>query len=175
MKRLGAALALVFTTLAGPLKAQPQRHGEYQVKAAFLFNFGKFINTRNAQSDLFSICVIGEDPFGSNLDGAVEGGTVGGKPAVARRISVPEAARDCEILFISASEDNRLNAILDAVAKTAVLTVSDIPRFAQRGGMIGFLFDGNRVRFEVNLGPATATGLTLSSELLRVASAVRAR
>jgi hypothetical protein len=80
---------------------------------------------------------------------------------------------DCQILFISSSEANRLSKIIEALNKNAVLTVSDIPQFSQRQGMIQFVMEENRIRFEVNLTATQRAGLTLSSELLKVATAVR--
>jgi hypothetical protein len=76
-------------------------------------------------------------------------------------------------LFISSSETNRLNKIIEALDKSAVLTVSDIPQFSQRRGMIQFVLEGSRIRFEVNLAATQRAGLVLSSELLKVATAVR--
>jgi hypothetical protein len=80
---------------------------------------------------------------------------------------------DCQILFISLSEANRFNKIIEALDKSPVLTVSDIPQFSQHRGMIQFVLDGNRIRFEVNLTATQRAGLTLSSDLLKVATAVR--
>jgi hypothetical protein len=80
---------------------------------------------------------------------------------------------DCQILFISSSEAKRLNKIIEALDKSAVLTVSDIPQFSQRRGMIQFVLEENRIRFEVNLTATQRAGLTLSSELLKVATVVR--
>jgi hypothetical protein len=80
---------------------------------------------------------------------------------------------DCRVLYISASEDGRLKEILAGLDKSGVLTVSDIPQFSQRGGMIQFVLVGNKLRFEVNLTNAQTAGLTLSSDLLKVAVAVR--
>ena len=83
------------------------------------------------------------------------------------------AAAACDVLFISGSEERRLPAILGELQRSAVLTVSDISQFVERGGMIQFVTVGKRVRFEINLSPAREAGLALGSELLRVASAVR--
>jgi hypothetical protein len=77
------------------------------------------------------------------------------------------------VLFISASEDARLKSILAALDKSSLLTVSDVADFTKRGGMIQFVMDGGRIRFEVNLAAARQAGLNLSSELLKVASSVR--
>jgi hypothetical protein len=126
-----------------------------------------------AKEDSFAICVLGQDPFGQALDATLAGEAIEGKPVVARRISNPVDSVNCRILFISASEAIRLKEILAAIDKSAALTVSDMPEFSRRGGMIQFVLDGSRVRFEVNLSTARDAGLTLSSELLKVAVEVR--
>jgi hypothetical protein len=92
---------------------------------------------------------------------------------VARRITKPQEALSCRILFIGSSEDRQLKGILAALDGAGILTVSDMPQFSQRGGMIEFTLEGNKVRFEVNLTTAEDAGLTLSSELLKVATTVR--
>jgi len=156
------------------LYAQQPKASEFQVKAAYLYNFGRFVQWPDETgANSFTICVLGADPFGQALDTTLAGGTIAGKSVTAKRIAKPEEVDSCRILFISSSEESHLKEDLAALDKTRVLTVSDIPRFSERGGMIGFLFDGNRVRFDVNLDSAQGAGLTLSSELLRVATNVR--
>ncbi len=174
--RLSAAfLAAVF--LVPTLSAQQTKPGEYAVKATYLYNFARFVEwpvgVTAARGDSFAICVLGRDPFGRALDSTLAGEAIDGKPVVAKRISKPEDAASCRILFISPSEDTRLKDILPAIDKTGVLTVSDMPQFSRRGGMIQFVLEGNKVRFEVNLTNARDAGLTLSSELLKVAVTVR--
>lgn len=158
------------------VQAQKNRPTESQVEAIYLFNFSRFIEwpaEPTPASATFSLCVLGEDPFGAFLDTTLAGETVAGRNFVARRISKPADALGCRILFVSASEQSHLKELFDVLAKKSVLTVSDIPRFAQRGGMIEFLVDRDKVRFEINLTSATDAGLTLSSDLLKVAVAVR--
>jgi hypothetical protein len=92
---------------------------------------------------------------------------------VAAQISKPREAVNCRILFISSSEDRQLKQILAALEGASVLTVSDLPQFSQRGGMVQFVLDGKKVRFEVNLTPVEHAHLTLSSELLKVAANLR--
>ncbi len=153
-----------------------QKPSEYQVEAAYLYNFGRFVEwpaTGASASGAFTICVLGEDPFGPALDTTLAGETRGDRRVVARRISSPQMSGDCQILFIGSSEANRLNKIIEALDKSAILTVSDIPEFSQRRGMIQFVLEENRVRFEVNLTATQRAGLTLSSELLKVATVVR--
>jgi hypothetical protein len=162
---------------AGSSALGQQKPSEYQVEAAYLYNFGRFVEwpakSTTAQTGSFNICVLGEDPFGQALDATLAGETIGNQKVAARRISSPQMSADCQILFISSSEANRLNKIIEALDKSAVLTVSDIPQFSQRRGMIQFVLEGNRIRFEVNLAATQRAGLTLSSELLKVATAVR--
>lgn len=147
---------------------------EYQVKAAYLYNFGKFIRwPATSKSNSFAICVLGHDPFGPTLDATLAGETIDGRKVVAMRLSRAQDAADCRILFISASENARLDDILAVLGKTGVLTVSDMPQFTERGGMIQFVLEGDRVRFEVNLGAAQRASLSPSSELLKVATTVR--
>jgi YfiR/HmsC-like len=172
-----AALVAFLCCLPHVLPAQQSKPTEYDVKAVYLYNFGKFVewppSAASSNSNTFSLCVLGNDPFGAALDRTVAGEKIAGRKAVARRISKPQEAQDCQILFISASENERLKPILQALAGRPVLTVSDMPEFCLRGGMIQFELEGNRVRFQVNLGAARSAALSLSSELLKVATAVK--
>lgn len=173
----------VLVAISGLPFAIPSLGGEQpkptasQVQAAYLYNFGKFVewpsNAAGAQSNYFNICVYGQDPFGSTLNVTVAGGVIGGKDVIAKRIADAHEAVNCQILFISSSEDARLKDILEALNGAAVLTVSDMPQFSQRGGMIQFVLEGKRVRFQVDLSATQTAGLTLSSELLRVAATVK--
>jgi hypothetical protein len=171
-------MILSWIFLADPLSnAQQPKANEFQVKAAYLYNFGRFVEwpDQNAsdKGQPFEICVLGADPFGPTLDAVLASGNIAGKSVAAKRISKAEDVNSCRIVFISSSEESHLKEVLAALDKTSVLTVSDIPRFSERGGMIGFILDGNRVRFDVNLASAQGARLTLSSELLKVATNVR--
>jgi hypothetical protein len=169
-----AASWLLFSV---PYVLGQQKPTDYQVKAAYLYNFGRFVEwparAAATKGDSFTVCVLGEDPFGPALDATLAGETIDGKNVIAKRISTPEESSNCQILFVSSAEDGRVNKIIGALDKKAVLTVSDMPRFSQHGGMIQFLLEGNKVRFEVNLTAAQRAGLTLSSELLKIATTVR--
>jgi len=172
-----AIAVVVWLLFAGSSALGQTKPSEYQVEAAYLYNFGRFVEWSakgtTGQTSAFTICVLGEDPFGQALDATLSGETIGNQRLAARRISSPQMSGDCQILFISSSEANRLNRIIEALDKSAVLTVSDIPQFSQRGGMIQFVSEENRIRFEVNLTATQRAGLTLSSELLKVATVVR--
>ncbi len=165
-------LLAIYVTSAAP---QGRKATEADVKAAYLFNFGKFIKwppASNSAGSAFTICILGRDPFGPVLDATVSGERINGKNASVRRIDSVRQVQSCQILFISSSEESRLKTLLPEL-NPGVLTVSDVPHFLDRGGMVQFVLDGNRVRFEVNLAAAEKAGLTLSSELLKVATNVR--
>lgn len=169
---------VLFLRAAAALPAAEQpKHTAAQVQAAYLYNFGRFVEwpatAAWTKGSAFTICVFGQDPFGPILLTTIAGGSIGGKAVVTKRISDPAQAAACQILFISSSEEARLGAILEALNKAAVVTVSDMPQFMARGGMIQFVLEGNKVRFEVDLAAARSAGLTLSSELLKVAAAVK--
>ena len=173
------SLVIILWLLVGVphLRAEQSKAGEFEVKAAYLYNFARFVewpgeNNSNGNG-LFEICVLGADPFGGTLDATVAGQTISGKNVTIRRVSKPQEVSPCRIVFISSSEEGRLKEDLAALDKAQILTVSDIPRFSERGGMIGFILEGNRVRFDVNLTSAQGAGLTLRSELLKVATNVR--
>jgi len=138
---------------------------------------GRFVKWPEAapagKGDSFSICVLGQDPFGPVLDSTLAGEALDGKPVVPRRLSKPPDAGECRILFISTTEEKHLKEILTAVDDGGVLTVSDMPGFTRRGGIIQFVLEGDRVRFEINLASAENARLVMSSELLKVATNVK--
>ena len=152
--------------------AQASKPSESQVEAAYLYNFGKFVtwpSDRAATPETFNICVLGKDPFGPILDETVNGEQINGKKVGILRISRVQEARSCNILFVSSSEEKRLPTIVVEAQRMHVLTVSDMPHFAERGGTIGLINHNDRVRFEVNRTRAEECHLGLSSELLKVA------
>lgn len=162
---------------AGPARAAPATSSEYEVKAAFLYNFAKFVEW---PPDAFArggtplvIGVLGEDPFGSVLDGIVRGKQVQGRPVVVRRFATVEEAAASHVLFISPSEDERLAPVLARLRQAPVLTVGETERFAERGGVIGLRLEGGRVRFDVNVDAAQRARLGVSSQLLKLARVVR--
>lgn len=148
---------------------------EYDVKAAFLYNFVTFTEWPAgafSQTDSpFVIGILGEDPFGSILDQIVHGEQVRKRALVVRRFKRVEDARSCQLLFISASEGSRTGAILRRLQGCPVLTVGDIPGFAERGGAIGFV-TGASVRLDINPLAVRNSGLVISSKILRLARLV---
>lgn len=149
---------------------------EYRVKAAFLFNFTKFVEWPatafpNASTPL-TICVLGNDPFGTMLDETVRGKNVNNRMLVVRRIAQVADSRDCRVLFISDSERLRLRDITRALQDQPILTIGETQDFTDARGMIRFVIVNGKVRFIVNRGATEQAHLALSSKLLSVAEAV---
>jgi hypothetical protein len=158
------------------VRAQSAPVTEYQLKAVFLFNFAQFVDWPPAAfPDSHSplvICILGDDRFGGTLDATVRGEQVNDRPLVVQRYRRLDEVGACHILFVSQSENDRLGQIVNALRGRNILTVSDAPDFALRGGMIQFVTDKNKIRLDINLDAAKAASLTISSKLLRPATIV---
>ena len=154
--------------------AQPPRPTEYDVKAAYLLNFGKFVRSsrQSPARSSFDICVIGRDPLESSLESIASDTTIDNFPVRIHRLQDVTDARACAVVFLSATENDRIREDLAILGNSDSLTVSDAPDFLQHGGMIQFVLVSNHVRFSVNLDAVSRAHLVLSSELLRVASSV---
>jgi hypothetical protein len=168
---LGVVVLLVSFT-----RAQSTTAGEYQIKAAFLYNFAKFVewppgSFPDADAP-FRICVFGRDPFGESLRNITREKTMNGHRLEVHQIVDLQTARSCQILFIAASEQVQLKRILENMGGSNALTVGDTTNFVEQGGMINFVLENDRVRFEVSRRAADQAGLKISSKLLAVAKVV---
>jgi hypothetical protein len=176
-RSFATGLLLCAVVSFGELKAQTPKPTEYEVQAAYLSNFGRFVEwpvrAGANEREPFYVCVLGQDPFGPLLDAALRGETIGVAPMAARRVTSAADAANCRIVFVNSTKDSELKGILATLRNFKVLTVSDTFNFTRQGGMIQFVLEGNRVRFEINLAAAQRAGLTLSSQLLKVAVAIR--
>jgi hypothetical protein len=165
----------VFLRSAGGAEAPT----EYQVKAVFVYNFSRFVEwpsqTFSAPDAPFVIGVLGSDPFGAHLDEAVHGEQIDQHPLVVRHFRNPGEIGDCRILYIDRSEGAQLQQILAALDHRSTLTVADLDDSSERGVMIQFTTENNRIRLRINVEAARAAGLTISSKLLRSADIVGTR
>jgi hypothetical protein len=159
------AVTLLILLASSTLGAQSASKAlEYRVKAAFLLNFVKFVDWPEHSSEApLEICVIGEDPFGANLDQVLEGEVVNGRKVIARRL--PRVRSECSVVFFPEGEKIQETS-------PGVLTVGEGAGFLKAGGMIAFVIENRRVRFDVNQPAARNANLRLSSRLLSVARAV---
>ena len=148
---------------------------EYQLKAAFLFNFAKFVvwpaTAFNSADTPFQICVLGENPLGSALDETVRGMEVAGKSFVIRKISEARQTPGCHILFIGASERKRSRAVLEEIKGFSILTVGETDDFLANGGVIRFKLKDAQLRFEIDADAAARERLKISSKLLSLGEA----
>jgi hypothetical protein len=175
---LATALGIAAMLVRVP-RVRAQGVSEHELKAAFMYNFAKFIewpeDAFGGPDDPFVIGVLGDDPVGAMLERSLAGKTVRDRRLVTRRFgSVGELER-CHILFIPASEAQRLGATLQANARQPILTVGESDDFVQHGGIIGVLMEGARLRFVVNLDAAERANLRISSQLLKLATRVLRR
>lgn len=166
-------LALLLAALNG--HAQGTQPTEYQLKAAFLYHFAQLVTwPSDAFADTSSpmvIAVLGENPFGKQLEESVRGKSVNGHPLAVKEVeTLAEATNTCHILFISSSERKRLPEILAALHGKSVLTVGETDHFTETGGMINFILDVTKIRFQINDAAAKAAGLKISSKLLSLAT-----
>ena len=170
-----AARAIAAALLAGEgLAAQSGAIVENDIKAAFLYNFAKYVEWPEAAfpGGDFRVCVVADSPFQKSVDDIIAGESVAGRPVTRQAPATPEAARSCNILFVGRGEFRRAEPLLMAVKGANVLTVGDGAEFLSRGAAVTFVREGDRVRFDVNLTEAQRAGLTISSRLLRVARRV---
>ncbi len=144
---------------------------EDNVKAGFILNFAKYTEwpaAALAGGDL-RICGLGNPPLSGKL-AQLQGRQVQGHEIQIRSLTRVEEGRDCHVLFVPASA--RGEALPRALAQAPVLTVGDSEGFAQAGGIIGLKLRAGRIRFDINLAAARKAGLTLSSQLLKLADEV---
>lgn len=169
---LTGLLAILYPYCAARAE-EPPLPLEYQVKAAFLLNFTKFIEwpqTESAEAGSpMDICIVGEDPFGTVLDQMVEGETLQGRKLAVQRVHRPLPG-SCRILFVGRSEKD-VDGLIASLGP-GVLSVSEGTGFLRNGGMIAFVVENRRVRFDINQGNMVKAGLNISSKLLNVARSV---
>jgi len=167
----GTVLLILAAMVGNASGGHAQGISEYEVKAAFLYNFAKFVEWPDPASGPIRLCVVGDDPFGNNLEETVRGKTISGQPIEIKRLNRGDNPRSCQIAFISASE-RPLRAVLDLLQGASTLTVGESPNFAKDGGMINFVLEDKRVHFEINPAAAQREGLRISSKLLNLARIV---
>lgn len=171
--RLTALAVLLAWFLSCPVVAAAEEVvTEYQVKAAFLYNFSHFVSWPAPPESTFRLCVIGENPFGQLLDSLI-GKPVNNSILVVEQHSSLEKIHDCQLVYISYSLQPRLDMMLAELANHPILTVSDIESFTDAGGMIELRLSDNKVRFEINTSAAEHAGLSISSKLLSLATRVK--
>jgi hypothetical protein len=178
MKRALYLFSLVALLTASGAFSQGQRSLEYDVKAAFLYNFTNFVdwpdNAFPSSNSPLNICILGRDPFNGALERVIQGEAAGSHPRLVQTMDNLDSLKTCHMVFVSSSEQARAAAVLDSLRSTSVLTVGESPEFLQAGGIINFAIERNRVRFDINIARADQSSLRISSKLLRLARSTRA-
>jgi hypothetical protein len=167
---LGLALLLA---VCGARAQEPQPT-EYQIKAAFLFNFARFVEwppAAFASAGLpIVIGILGENPFGEDLARTIRGKTIDNHPLVIKEFRSPTEATNCHILFVSPKVKERLPDVFQGLKGASVLTVGETERFTESGGMINFFREGTKIRFQINKSAASRARLEISAKLMSLAS-----
>ncbi|NQU07061.1 MAG: YfiR family protein [Candidatus Abyssubacteria bacterium] len=163
--------------IALPARGDSARSLEYRIKAAFIFNFTKFVqwpvDSFEDDNTPITLGIIGNDPFGSILEETFEERTAQGRKIVVERFDGIEQASDCHLLFISDSQAKRLQHVFSKLDDLPILTIGEMEFFAQDGGIIGFYIRKNKVKFEINPEAAKSKRLKISSKLLNLARIVQ--
>lgn len=163
-------LATGSVTFNGARPAVARLQSEYEVKAAFLFNFTKFIEwpaSRLGRGESIVIGIVGQDPFGKVIDDIVQGKSVNGHSLVVKRLKWSDDLGICHMLFVPEGEQE--SGRLEKLASRSVVVIGETPGFTRKGGIINFVIESGRVRFEINGNTAKASGVTISSKLLSLA------
>jgi len=171
---MGLLIFILLFPAVGLARAQESK--EYQLKAAFLFNFVQFVkwppdSFSNAGAP-FCIGILGDDPFGSALEETIRGEAIDNHPLTVVRAQRIEDLKDCQVIFVCRSEEGHVSEILSQLDSRPILTVSEVESFARDGGDIDFYLSDGKVRFEINPGSAQRCGLKISSQLLSLGKIV---
>lgn len=174
------AACILCVSLALPARGQgsdPPDSSEYLIKAGFIYNFAKLMEWPSPvfpqPNSPIVIGVLGStDPFQGTLDDVLRGKLVNGHPFVVKHLKSRDDIKGCNILFVSASETAHLDELLHQIRGLPILTIGDTPGFAERGGIINFVLEDDRVRFDIDVQAAKQADLTISSRLLALARIV---
>ncbi len=170
-----AAIAALSVSGSGRLSAA-QSVNERDATVAYLYNFAKFVewpaDTLPAHAPL-TICVMGDGSLGADLEDAVRGREIAGHKVTVARVKADHSLRPCQLLYATGLDQKTVDQLIATTAGIPVFTVSDIARFAERGGVASLLFDGGRMRFAINVSTAQRAHLTISSRLLALATIVK--
>ena len=172
--RLLAGIMLASLLSLGTARGDEPPLTESKLKAAYLFNFAKFVEWppeafADANSPI-TIGILGENPFGSDLESIIRDKVINNRTIVIKLMRSVTEATNCQVLFISASVKNKIPEMISGLGQASILTVGDTDRFVETGGMINFVKEGSKIRFEINEAAAKRAGLKISSKLLSLAS-----
>ena len=168
-------LMISFSSAAVALQQDARPLREYRIKAAFLYNFVKFVEWPSEafedNDETLILGIFGDDLFGAALH-SLSGKTVKERRLTIKRFDSLLDLDPCHILFMASAAPEQLEKALESLEGSNVLTVGEMRSFAQMGGIINFVVRNNKIRFEINLGAGKRAGLMISSQLLKLADSV---
>ena len=171
---LMAVLTFMSLTWNAPVFADTNK--EYQLKAAYMLNFARFIywpdDAFSTTLENFNICVFGENPFGNSLD-RLSSKKIHNKTIKIIYTKTLQEAESCHIVYFSKTEETTYEQTINQLPQFIKLTVSDIKGFSERGGMIEFIRVKNKIKFEINVDQSAKSGIKYRSQLLEVAEQLR--
>jgi hypothetical protein len=171
-----AALCMLAPSLGAAADARAPAADEWQIKSAFIYNFTKFVEwpegAGGGATQPIVIGVLGEKSLAQQLAAVVAGRNVNGRPIEVRPVRTAAEARATQLLFVAAAEESRYASMCSELADSPILTVGETPSFSVTGA-IGFVQDGEKLRFEINVDIAERAHLKISSQLQKLAAAVR--
>ena len=145
----------------------------YKVKSAYLYNFMRLVDwpadSFNKPDSPITTCILGDDPFGSTLDGIKKKTSQGRLLSIVNLSEINEVTDNCQLLFISSSEEPRFETIFSQTGTSPILTVGELDGFIQQGGIIEFVMEADKVRFKINLKRANQAGMKINDRLLKIA------
>jgi len=169
-------VAFFTLAVANPIRPQEAPSVEYQLKAAFLFNFVKFVvwppDVFPSDKTPLTLCVFRDDPFGGSLDEVIRGKTINSRELLARRVNELSNLKTCQLVFVSQKEEKQLPEILNSLKGASALVVGEGGDFAESGGAVQFFLENNKLRFAVNVDAIQRARLQASSKLLALAKIV---
>jgi len=176
IRRLAICATLVLLA-ATPGLVQAEVTKEYQVKAAFLYNFTKFVEWpparfADAQRPIV-IGIVGRNPFGDELAKITGGRKINGRDIVIRLVASEAEVLSADLIFVSVGEEEHLPDLTGTLQQAGILTVGESPRFAAAGGMITFVLERDKIRFQINQAASEQAGLKINAQLLKLAITVQ--
>jgi len=169
---LVAVLVLLSAWLPGTVMAEVTEQTEFRVKAAFIYNFARFVTWPDSSAMHFNLCALGNDPLVEQLD-TLHDKTVHERELRILHLDSLENIDGCQLVYVGRSFMSRQYEVIARLRKQPVLTVSDFDGFTAGGGIIGLRLIDNKVRFEINTSAASTAGLSISSKLLTLSTTIR--
>ena len=180
LRRLGIRLLAAAACVSGLTQSvDVQNVTTGEVKAAFLYNFARFTEWPNtafsSAASPFSIGIASDEALRQTVERVISGKVVGGRTLTTRIVRDAKDVADIQMLFVSGAGPSRIDELLKALRRQPVLTVGDVDSFCVQGGMINFLLEDNRVRFEIRIDATEQAGLRVSSRVLTLAKAIHGK